>query len=216
MASNSINSLSRTDLNNLVYKPKLLESTFAEISIPKQSNIIVGSIYKHPSMDISEFDIEHIRPLLDIVSKEGKIVILMGDFNINLLNTDSNDKISDFLDTLGNHLILPQITLPTRITIHSKTLIDNIYMSPTKFDKISGNLTSGISDHLPQFLLLNKSLHKSSHQQFARNWKNFDQLNFTLDFLSTDWEQVLDLSLKNPNISFDSFFEIVTRHPQEN
>lgn len=150
--SNSINSLSRTDLNKLVYKPKLLESTFAEISIPKQSNIIVGSIYKHPSMDISEFDNEHIRPLLDLISKEDKIVILMGDFNINLLNTDSNEKISNFLDTLRNHLILPQITLP-RITIQSKTLIDNIYMSPTKFNKVSGNLTSGISDHLPQFLL---------------------------------------------------------------
>lgn len=146
--SDTLNSSTRTDLNGLVYKSKLLESTFAEITLPKNSNIIVGSIYKHPSMDISEFENTHIKPLLEKTSREGKTLILLGDFNINLLKADTEEKISNFLDTLGNNLILPQIILPTRLTTNSKTLIDNIYLSPTKFDKISGNLTVGISDHL--------------------------------------------------------------------
>ena len=38
------------DLN--IYKKNELESTFIEIVNPKKSNIIVGVIYRHPSMDL--------------------------------------------------------------------------------------------------------------------------------------------------------------------
>ena len=203
--SNTLNASNRQDLNDLLYKPKLLESTFAEISLQKQANIIVGSIYKHPSMDISAFNKEHVQPLLETISKEGKSVILLGDLNINLLKSDTEENVSNFLDTLGNNLILPQITLPTRITPQTKTLIDNIFSSPVKHNKISGNLITGISDHLPQFLLLDKHLTQSTSEQFARNWKNFDRVNFTLDFISTDWENLLNLTNGNPDKSFDSF-----------
>ena len=38
------------DLN--IYKKNELESTFIEIVKPKKSNILVGVIYRHPSMDL--------------------------------------------------------------------------------------------------------------------------------------------------------------------
>ena len=129
------------------------------------------------------------------------MLILLGDFNINLLNSGNDENISSFLDTLGNHLILPNITLPTRVTQNSKTLIDNIYSSPVKFNKISGNLISGI----PQFLLLDKHLSLSTPEKVVRDWKNFDRTNFTMDFISSDWDQLLDLDNKNPDNSFNSF-----------
>ena len=206
--SNTLSTNRRTDLEKLVYKSKLLESTLAEINIPKQSNVVIGSIYKHPSYNIFDFDMQHIQPLIDKISKEKKTIILLGDFNINLLNTSHNENISNFLDTLGNHLILPQITLPTRITPDTKTLIDNIFTSPIKFETFSGNLTTGISDHLPQFLLIKKSFkYKNSKNIFVRDWKNFDEENFLLDFLASDWDTILALENKDPNFSFDSFFK---------
>ena len=93
-------------------------------------------------------------------------------------------------------LFCTQILFPTRITGESKTLIDNIFLSPTKLSKISGNITSGISDHLQQFLLLNISFQQPSSEYFKRDWKNFDRENFILDFISTDWDQILDLKSK--------------------
>ena len=133
--SDTLNSSSRKDLNLILYKPKLLESTFAEISILNQSNLVVGSIYKHPALDTFEFCNDYLSPLLDKISREGKTLILLGDFNINLMNSSGDPNIANFLDILGNHLILPQILLPTRVTLNSKTLIDNIFLSPTKFEK---------------------------------------------------------------------------------
>ena len=44
----------RSDLN--IYKKFELESTFVEIIYPKESNIIVGIIYRHPKIDVTEFD----------------------------------------------------------------------------------------------------------------------------------------------------------------
>ena len=44
----------RNDLN--IYKKNELKSTFIEIISPTNSNIIVGVIYRHASMDLSGFN----------------------------------------------------------------------------------------------------------------------------------------------------------------
>ena len=49
---------------------------------------------------------------------------------------------------------MPLITCPTRFGKTSKTLIDNIFFNQFSPDIISGNLTVGISDHVPQFALV--------------------------------------------------------------
>ena len=48
---------------------------------------------------------------------------------------------------------MPQILLPTRLTSRSKTLTDNIFVNHYNATTTSGNLTSTVSDHLPQFLV---------------------------------------------------------------
>ena len=40
---------------------------------------------------------------------------------------------------------------PTRVTDHSKTLIDNIFSNHISEEAICGSLTVTISDHLPSF-----------------------------------------------------------------
>ena len=105
-------------------------------------------------MDIDDFN-EYLKNLLKKLDKEKKQVYLLGDFNLDLLQTENNDKIGEYYDILTSHLFVPHITLPTRITSSSKTLIDNIFSNDPDFSTgISGNFTFSISDHLPQFLIL--------------------------------------------------------------
>ena len=61
-----------------------LESIFIEVINPQKSNIIC-SIYRHPSMDLDDFNKIFLNKLLEKVSKEQKSVYLLGDFNVNLL-----------------------------------------------------------------------------------------------------------------------------------
>ena len=72
------------DLN--IYTKNELESTFIEIVNPKKSNILVGDIYRHPSMDFADFNCNSLNKLLENISKEQKSIFLLGDFDVNLLN----------------------------------------------------------------------------------------------------------------------------------
>ena len=91
----------RPDL--VIYKPKKLESIFAEVVLPKKSNLIVGCICKHPCMDICTFNDPYLNPLLDNLSKEAnKTTALLSDFNIDLLNYDTSEYVS-FLDDLASN-----------------------------------------------------------------------------------------------------------------
>ena len=92
-------------------------------------------------MSIDEFSQVFLLPLLEKASKENKPLILLGDFNINLLKSDTDNSISHFLDILGSFSLLPQIIFQTRITNTSKTLIDNIFADSSNFQICSGNLT---------------------------------------------------------------------------
>ena len=71
----------------------------------------------------------------------------MGDFNIDLLT----DCSSDFKDTMHSIGLYPLITRPTRITVHSATVIDNIFTSLIKADLFASIIIDDISDHLPSF-----------------------------------------------------------------
>ena len=66
----------------------------------------------------------------------------MGDFNMNLLNCDTDKDTSDYIDTLFSHSFYPTINSPTRITPTSKTLIDNIFYNNASSNIISGNIAT--------------------------------------------------------------------------
>ena len=111
-------------------------------------------------------------------------------------------------DTMTSNVFVPHITCPTRIITTNSTLIDNIYSNSLNFSEgISGNLTTTISDHLAQFLILPEDCYKSKnkHYLFKRDTKNFDRENFILDLLDIDWHNVISTEKNDPNHSFDSF-----------
>ena len=117
----------RNDLN--IYKKNELECNFSEIvnPNPKKSNIIVGVIYRHPSMDLTDFNCNYLNKLLENISKEQKSVFPLGYFNVNLLNYNGHNQTNEFLDFLASDSFITLILQPTRITSHSNTLIDNIF-----------------------------------------------------------------------------------------
>jgi len=61
---------------------------FVEIVNEKGRNIVIGCIYRHPTFDLDSFNIMY-SDLSEKINSENKEIVLMGDFNINLLNADS-------------------------------------------------------------------------------------------------------------------------------
>ena len=85
---NHFNTKRRSDLENILYKSRDLESVFIEICNKGKTNIILGCIYKHPSLDLEEFNENFLTPMLKKLENEHKKIFLLGDFNINLLHVD--------------------------------------------------------------------------------------------------------------------------------
>ena len=144
--SKEINYKTRDDLK--IYKKKLLESKFIEVLSGSNKNTIVGCIYKHRGLTTQEFNCDFLQPLIDKLATENKNIVLLGDFNVDLLHYESNNPTREFLDLMFSASLTPQITVPTRLTVRSKTLIDNIFTNPVEESTISRNLECCISDHL--------------------------------------------------------------------
>ena len=64
------NSKPRKDLDKLVYKTAQLEPIFIEIINPGKKNTLIGCIYRHPSMDLKEFNYEILNPLMEKLALE--------------------------------------------------------------------------------------------------------------------------------------------------
>ena len=90
-----------------------------------------------------------------------------------------------------NHNFTPQITLPTRITEKTGTLTGNISVNSQAQKYNSGNITTSISDHLPQFIIIengkeDKPANKTAKRTY-RDYKNFDIESFKIDLQGIDW-----------------------------
>ena len=165
-----------SDLN--IYKKNELESTFIETVNPKKSNIVVGVIYRNPSMNLTDFNCNFLNKLLENISIEQNSLLLLGDLNVNLLNYNEHNQTNGFLDSLASNSFILLILQPARITGHSNTLIDNIFSNVIDSDVISGNSIPTISDHLPQFSVITNMFGNISSNKsniYDRDWSKIDR-----------------------------------------
>ena len=119
-------------------------------------HIHICNIYRPPTDNftntvLSQFT-DEINNLVSVLYRSKSAIILMGDFNIDLLSIKNKPSFKEYLDNLMSFGLYPAITLPTRLTDNRGTLIDNIFYNFNE-DKIysSGILLSDMSDHLPYF-----------------------------------------------------------------
>ena len=84
-------------------------------------------------------------------------LILFGDYNINLLNHETNSESGNFLSTLFANTLLTVISKPTRYGEQSSTPIYNIITNIFNEKNVAGIILEDISDHLPIFFITGNS-----------------------------------------------------------
>ena len=144
-------------------------------------------------MDLNELNDYYLKNLPDMLSKENEFNFLLSDFKTDLFKYDQHLPTQEFLDSVSSHMIVSDIVQPTRIENNSKTPINNIYSNVITPKNISGNLTTTISDHLPQFFIapgIFSNAPSTKLNIFERDWSKFDQQNSITDKLSVDWENL--------------------------
>ena len=206
--SENIDFIDRLDLDKH-NKNEINEFTakWIEIINKNDSNILIASIYRHPSKNDTPF-YDYLNQTLTKIMKENKMIFITGDFNYNLLNYKQNEEISNFLNCMYSHLLQPNIIYPTRIVDNARpSLIDNIYSNCINREIISGNLIDKISDHMPNFLILQnfkKSELRIKYQK--RDYSKFNATKFEKDLNNEDITQEM-LKTNNVNSRYTIFQE---------
>ena len=96
----------RRDL--IINDENTMESTFVEIITSNKKNIVIDVIYRPPHSKFNLFENE-INQILSKIDKENKICYLMGDFNIDLLKSESCDFAGKFFEQLITSSFMPLI-----------------------------------------------------------------------------------------------------------
>lgn len=170
--------------------------------------IIVGSIYRPPNGDIDSF-IETMEELLMKLSRipHNKLYI-GGDFNLNLLNYESDNDCLRFLNLMSSNSLYPLITKPTRICGDSHTLLDNIFTGdPVHYS--CGIILSDISDHYPVFSIFNDVFPNDLGRNVSPTVLRYRQIND--ETLNTLYSSLVDfdfgviLGLNDVNDAFVKF-----------
>ena len=210
------NDLLVTELINTHIELIGVESIFVEFSLDKNTYLL-GGIYKHPHVNIKEFD-KKLTDCLDSLQRRNTILIT-GDINIDMLKYDTCPNTRSYFDNLISRNIYQVIKGATRITKESQTIIDHIYIKASQATKIKcGILTHPISDHLPTFLSIGNSTNTNSNERpltrlvnsksiavFKEKMKALiDEVDNNIQNLdiSTSWERLIDGS---KNVYEESF-----------
>ena len=189
------------------------------VEIPKnvinsKANLIVILVYRPPDRDISVCT-EYINDVMNKLNSEKSLIYILGDFNINLLNTDKHVQSSDFLETMYLFSLFPFITKPTRVTKSTATLIDNIYSNHIHNNvSFNGILYTDITDHLPIFTI-SKDFKISHKDRFhlIRNTNTDNIKTFNRKIQSLNWEEII--SCNDCQIAYSQFHDLFIKYYDE-
>ena len=160
------------------------------------SRTIVGAVYRHPSYIVNQ--VEKFEKVMESnflkLSNTKNDFFILGDFNINLLQINSNRTVRSYANNIISYSIKCVINQPTRITVNSKALLDHIYTNITNQSIFSGIAINDISDHLPTFVFLHGIKMKKEH---ANEILIHDMKNFSIELFNQD----LSNNLRNWHVS---------------
>ena len=191
-----------------VFIPHIFESLFIEINTHEGNKSIIGVIYRPNTAPKADLDIftTTLQDIMNIINTERRHSIIMGDMNIDLLKSDTHTKTNEYLESLFTLGFSPVITLPTRLTSSSATLIDHIYTNKLQSTN-SGIIITDVADHFGVFHITKENkVTKPNTTKQARYFsqKNIDKFQTLLEH--TNFDQVLLINC--PNKAYNTFVQL--------
>lgn len=180
-----------------------VECIWFELNFPHSRPCLFSFVYRPPSSHASYLD------LLDSMltkadSLQDNQILILGDFNYNLLDKSSNS--IRFLNIFQSFNYKQLITVPTRPV--SGSLLDHIFVTHQDNVMKSGTLPITLSDHLPVFVnwkSRSNTAVMSGHKPILfRSLRNFSVDKFLSDLQCIPWN-TLDM-FTDPNDTLEQWY----------
>lgn len=161
-------------------KSNIWDGISIEVTVKESYNVsrkvVIVNIYRPPRNIVSNYQTftDELNELMSKYQRTRQEVIIVGDFNIDLLKVKDNHNYRTFFETVICNGFIPKITLPTRLSQTHGTLIDNIFckLSHNFSETTAGILLNNISDHQPCFISLDYLKLKSFTKKYIKIYKS--------------------------------------------
>ncbi|XP_060527580.1 uncharacterized protein LOC132702805 [Cylas formicarius] len=182
------------------------EKSFEMCSIKLELNkecVTIFSVYRSPKGDFEAF-VEKLSIMFEAIYEPKNKHILCGDINVNLLENNKQTKI--LKNILLEYNLVASIEEPTRITYHSRTCIDNIFVDFTGLKSLA--VDTCVSDHTFQLFFFEEFCNNNCTERFFRNFSE-NNVNSFIDLVSnTDWNNLFyDIQSDDLDKKFNTFYE---------
>ena len=171
-----------------------IESLTIEILSNKKRNTLINALYRPPNGQIEPFE-NFLNNIFSKIKKSNKLFHIAGDFNLNLLDHDTNRKVQRFLNIVYRNGMIPTINKPTRVTRKTATAIDHILtnsFTDTVFK--TAIFKSDISDHFPICFIIPSSMKQTNNTTntviFKRVFDTESTELFKQKSYETNWDDI--------------------------
>ena len=174
------------DFNYLNKSSKDIEIQWISIRQKTNKVVLIGNIYRPPQGNTQLF-IDFLDNILSDLDLQKIEVILMGDYNIDVLNKKdvATIKLLDMIKQLGLRQLIKE---PTHYSAIRDTCI-NLFITNSKIISHYGVSNVSLSDHQMILLTLKKLKIKKKKCDFTgRSYRNYNIDNFQSNLQNHSWE----------------------------
>ena len=177
-----------------------LKSPFVDKLIETQTillpdlNIILINVYR-PFGDKDIFLKRFLEHILEVKKTEPHMdIVIVGDLNIDLLqDNEHRDKLIEHTVSAG---FIQQVTLPTRTTTSSKSLIDHVF-TKSKKTLYTDVIQSDLSDHYLTLTTYPNYSSKKEKLKITKRWLTFDSYAQVRQLQSAEkWDSMESMNLE--------------------
>lgn len=161
------------------------------------------NVYHSPSASDAVF-LERLDEVLEEFSSESGLLVVVGDFNIDLSKDNFySNKLKDIITKNG---LYQKVDTFTRITKNSATMID-LLITNNKELKHKVHHTPKIVDHSIIAVNMTSQEKPEAYRKTYRNFATFSELSFQLELMDSDWTT----SSSDTNLLAEQFVDSVKK-----
>lgn len=190
---------------------KFEENLFIKIPLINNDNLLLGLIYRSPSMTDKDQNLKLVELIQECCQKKFTHLLIMGDFNFpNIdwnnwtINSTSVENIeSKFIETLQDNGLEQHVNQPTRWRGNNNPSILDLVITNemNMISNIEYNSPLGKSDHITISFEFNCYTPTKGSQQVRKNYNKGNYSKITEELENTDWHALLEEDNINDNWS---------------
>ena len=154
----------------------------------------------------------HFKNTLSKRKITNKDLVLVGDFNINVLDFNKSKMGQIFVNLMFRHGLIPTVNKPARVTRNTATAIDHIITnSVINAEFKTGIIKTNISSHFPILFLFKCVVDSTEVREkfiYKRNYSGNSKETFKQKLHEVNWNEVKQSN--NASEPYATFFEICT------